>query len=72
MADTPGPETRALYFSYEVPFLKELAAAFIADRTVAVYKKQSTDFVDGRLALIDEVLAAKGRLDAVVKGDDNG
>ena len=57
MAD--AGDTRALYESFETPFLQELAQAFRAD--LALMKKPlGRAFVESRLALIAEVLAARG------------
>ncbi|RPJ69046.1 MAG: hypothetical protein EHM24_19725 [Acidobacteria bacterium] len=55
----PTAKTRADYASWDSAFLRLLRVAFAADRAAALRKRRSTTFIDGRLALIDDVLAGR-------------
>jgi hypothetical protein len=55
----PTAKTRADYEKWDTAFLLLLRVAFTGDRAQALRKGRSTRFIDGRIALIDEVLATR-------------
>ena len=59
MNPEPSAQTRADYATWDTEMLHGLRDAFVLDREQAIRERRSTAFIDGRLALIGEILAAR-------------